>query len=414
MMKRMSLLGLLVLPLALLAAPKNIIVMVPDGTGIASLTVAREVKGAPLSLDSLLCGSVQTRSASHIVTDSAAAGTAMSCGVRTRNGSIGVDAERVPIETFGEWAHAQGKAVGIVTTDTIVGATPAAFSVHATNRNDAEALFEQQIASGFEVYLGGGQQLLTKAREAYLAEQGYSLVRDKEALAAAQGKIFGLFAPGILTTEVERKGGQGQQEPSLWEMTQKALEVLVRDPDGFFLMVEGAQVDKGNHVHDLPWATDELLAFDEVVGRVVAWAQNQPDTLVVIAPDHETGGLVVHDEPNPDARAKALRQARAKGAVAPKAVGISYSTTWHSGTDVFLAWNRPQAVGSIKNADLPRVIAERQPRRLKQLHGTSTVEHGVRVLKLPNGTTLRAQRDAIYLLASDTWYARGSAAEATE
>ncbi len=390
------------------AAPwKNIIVMIPDGTGYASLTVARQLKGASLAIDAVLCGSVQTSSASHFVTDSAAAGTAMSCGERTVNGSIGVDAQKVPLTTFGEWARAQGKAVGIVTTDEITGATPAAFSAHVANRKEAKAIFEQQLTSGFEFFCGGGRALLTEEMAALLKEEGYTLATDADALKQAQGKVFGLFAPGILTAEVERKGGAPCDEPRLPEMAEKALAELSKDPDGFFLMIEGAQVDKANHAHDLPWATYELLAFDETVGLVLAWAEAQGDTLVVVAPDHETGGLSLLDDPPATSRVARLKDAAllAKRPGTAQEYNVHYASTWHTGVDVFLASN-DLSVRPALNKDFRRAITGEGSQPLAPLTGETIEREGVPYLVTPEGKELRAQRDAIYLPATQQWYAR--------
>lgn len=403
-MKRCLLL-IFLLPIAAFAAPKNIIVMVPDGTGHASLTVARQLKGAPLALDRAIYGTVQTRSADSSVTDSAAAATAMSCGQRTRNGAVAVNTDKVPLRTFGEWAKAQGKAVGIVTTDSIVGATPAAFSAHAANRNDADAIIEQQIASGFEVFLGGGRKELSGDRKAFLTQQGYTLATDADDLRAAKGKIFGLFAPGEMTAKVERRSGKPCSEPTLPEMADKALEILSNDPDGFFLLIEGAQVDKGNHANDLPWATYELLEFDETVAQVLHWAKEHPGTTVLIAPDHETGGLTVLNEPSEGARAKALRDVTAKHTGKPKNYFVHYSTGGHSGVDVFLAGNDP-SVRPMLNQDFPSALAGITPQTLTELKGKTETVDGVPTLVTPDGRRLRAHRDAVYIKATGKWYAR--------
>ncbi len=395
--------ALALLPLMALGTPKNIVVMVPDGTGLASLTVARQLKGAPLALDRAIYGTVQTRSADSSVTDSAAAATAMSCGRRTRNGAIAVDADKVPMVTFGAWAKAQGKAVGIVTTDTIVGATPAAFSAHAETRRDAEALIEGQIGSGFDLFLGGGAALLTPERRDALRARGYALPSDVSSLRAVRGKVFGLFAPGPMTAMVERREGPCA-EPTLSEMAAKALELLSEDPDGLFLLIEGAQVDHGHHEADLPWAVHELLAFDDAVAEVLAWAKTHPDTVVLIAPDHETGGLSLLPEPREGARAEALGRATAKAAGTPKDYFVHYATDWHTGVDVFLAGNRPDVRPAL-NQDFPKALADRAPEYLHPLEGRTETVGGVTTLLTPEGRRLRAHRDAVYLPSTGKWYA---------
>ncbi len=393
-------------PVLLWASPKNIIVMVPDGTGHASLTVARQLKGEPLTLDRAIYGIVQTRSADNSTTDSAAAATAMSCGERTYNGAVAVNTARVPLCTFAEWAHAQGKAAGIVTTDTIVGATPAAFSVHATHRSEADAIIEQQIASGFEVFMGGGRKHLTQDRKHFLAQQGYTLVTTDEELRAAKGsKLFGLFAEDVLTAKVARRNGKPCSEPTLPDMTAKALEVLAADPEGFFLLIEGAQVDKGNHDNDLPWATYELLEFDDTVAQVLAWTKEHPGTVVLIAPDHETGGLTLQKEPKEGARAQALKRVTAQHVGKPKDYFVHYSTGGHTGVDVFLAGNDP-SVRFVRNCDLRPTIVGAEAKTLKELPGKTEVIDGVPYLITPEGKRLRAHREAIYIPSTGKWYTR--------
>ena len=403
---KLLLMAALLMPLCGLAAPKNIIVMIPDGTGVATLTVARQVKGAPLALDTAIYGLVQTRSADSEVTDSAAAATAMSCGTRTYNGAVAFDVEKRPLLTFGDWAKAQGKAVGIVTTDTIVGATPAAFSSHAVKRYDSDTLIEGQIGSGIDLFLGGGRELLTPERAEILRAKGYALPENADALAAIKGgKVFGLFRDGSLTAMVERRD-KPCAEPTLPTMAAKAIEILSQDPDGFFLMIEGAQVDHGAHAHDLPWSVHELLTFDETVAQVLAWAKAHPDTVVLIAPDHETGGLTLpRMKDGPAERIRAVRAATAKKSGRAKDWGVRYSSGDHTGVDVFLAGNTP-AVRPYTNCEFPKAIAGREAQTLPELQGETVEENGVTYLKTPDGRKFRANYDAIFVKPTGKWYAR--------
>lgn len=393
------------LPFGAWALPRNVVVMIPDGTGHASLTVARQLKGAPLALDQATYGIIQTRSASSSVTDSAAAATALACGERTYNGAVGVNPAKVPLQSIAEAAKACGKAVGIVTTDTITGATPAAFSAHVTGRTQADTIFEQQLNSGFDLFLGGGREHLTPARKALATANGYTLPTSAHELAAAEGKIFGLFSNGPMTAMVERRAHpEACAEPTLPQMAAKALDLLSADPDGFFLMIEGAQVDHGNHVGDLPWATYEMLAFDDTVALVLAWAEKHPETIVMIMPDHETGGLTLLKEPTEGARAQALAAATAKQSCSPKKCFVHYSTSSHTGVDVFLAGNTP-ALHPLRNCDVPRVLGH-TPAPLHELQGTPEALNGVPHLRLADGTLLRAQQEAIYVPETGRWFAR--------
>lgn len=405
-MKRFLPLLCLLFPFALLAAPKNIIVMVPDGTGFASVTAARHAKGEPLALEKVIYGTIETRSADNSVTDSAAAATAMACGERTYNGAIGVNQQKVPLRSISEWARAQGKAVGIVTTDKITGATPSGFSAHVPSRSNSAEILAQQITSGFEVFLGGGRKDLTETHRAEMEAQGYQFVTTEAEMDAVQdGKLFGLFSSDIMTAKVTLRDGTPTTEPTLPEMAAKALDLLAKDPDGFFLMVEGAQVDKGNHENDLPWATYELLDFDDAVAMVLAWAEKRPDTLVLIAPDHETGGLTLLNESAEGARGKALRAATKKAAGKASDYAVHYSSTWHTGVDVFLAGNQP-AYRPMRNCDMLTAITGESAQTLAPLEGETLQDGGVTYLRLPEGKTLRAQYDAIYIPATGKWYQR--------
>lgn len=396
---------LLLIPFLAGAAPKNIIVMIPDGTGHASLTAARHVKGEPLTLDAAIYGVIETRSADNSVTDSAAAATAMACGERTYNGAVGVNSKRIPLRSISEWAKAEGKSVGIVTTDAITGATPGGFSAHVVSRSNASEILEQQIASGFDVFLGGGAKTLTDPLKQFMREKGYTLVTTKTEMQQADGKIFGLFSPGIMTAKVTLRDGKGSTEPTLPEMAAKALDVLTSNPNGFFLMIEGAQVDKGNHESDLPWATFELLEFDTVVKQILDWASEHPDTIVLIAPDHETGGLTLLNEPYEGARQKAICSATDKGVGKPGDYFVHYSTTWHTGVDVFLAGNNPVCKPT-RNCDMIGALAELSAETLPELQGKTIKEQGVYWLETADGKRLRAQRDAIFVKPTGKWYQR--------
>lgn len=387
---------------------RNIIVMIPDGTGFASLHAARDLKGSPLAIDGNIYGSVQTRSANNSITDSAAAGTALACGVRTNNGMVGVTPAGQPVENMMEWAQAQGMATGVVSTDKIVGATPAAFSAHALARGDADVLFEQQIASKLDVLLGGGSALLTPERKERIEAAGFTLVQTRNELMNVSGeRLLGLFAPAEMTPMISRKLVDETREPTLLEMSQKAIEMLAKDEDGFVLMIEGALVDKGNHANDLPYATEDLVAFDDAVKYVMDWAEKDGNTLVVIVPDHETGGLTLLDEPVEGARGKALREATKRGLPA-KQFFVHYSSTWHTAVDVFLAGNDP-SVRFVKNKELPKATIGKAPRYLEPLVGTMHVdETGWPCLTLVDGSVLRAHEDAIYFPSNKTWYKKAN------
>jgi alkaline phosphatase len=310
---------------------KTIIFMVPDGMGLADVTAARIFKngteGANLSLETLsTIGYQRTHSADSSVTDSAAAASAWANGDKFRNGEISCHdndqdgkCEPSPGPTILETAKGKGKSTGLVVTSSVTHATPAAFGAHVPSR-DCEKEIARQIVqvTAVDVILGGGlDHFRSNGIEAdpcgtfgdFIAEaehNGYDVVSTEKELnnAVAKGskKILGLFAPKGKTPELFRinsKEKYSQEEPTLPEMTAVALKTLEKDTDGFFLLVEGSQIDWANHRHDVAYQVAETLAFDAAVRVVLNWIAERPSrsqhTLVIIAPDHETGGFAIND-----------------------------------------------------------------------------------------------------------------------
>lgn len=281
--------------------PQSLVLMIADGFGPAAATLAREAQGAPLVLDGILRGSVGTPSSDSRVTDSAAGATAYASGLRTYNGAIGLDALGRPAGTLLEAARERGMATGLVATSTLSHATPAAFAAHVPSRSDEPEIARQMMEQRIDVLLGGGADFFRPEPEGKrkdgrdLAEEaraeGYDLLATPAALAAAdETPLLGLFAPGHMSYEIDRDEAQ---EPSLAEMTRKALELLGRHEGGFFLMVEGSRIDHAAHRNDPATLLHEVLAYDEAVGVALAFAREHGRTLVVSVADHETGGMTL-------------------------------------------------------------------------------------------------------------------------
>lgn len=289
------------------AKPRNIILFISDGCGPASFTLARdylrykEARDA-LALDSLLVGTVRTFATDSRVTDSAASATAYACGIKTYNGAIAVDTEQRPLATVLEAAEQRGLATGLVATSRVTHATPAAFSAHVPSRDHETDIAAQQLTQNIEVILGGGlgpflpeaeggwredgRNLLDEA-----AARGYAVLDGRAAFDAADATpVIGLFSSGHMAYEIDRDPAT---QPSLAEMTQKAIDLLQGDPNGFFLMVEGSRIDHAAHGNDLAAHLHDLLAFDEAVATALAFARADGQTLVVSTSDHETGGLTI-------------------------------------------------------------------------------------------------------------------------
>ena len=298
---------------------KNLIILIADGAAAEQYTLARWFKGEPLALDRMLAGAVQTHSADSVVTDSAAAATAFATGHRTCNGFVGVgpagpplpgvpppgpDHSGRPLATVLEGAKLLGKATGIVVTCRVTHATPAGFYAHVPSRSLENDIMEQGVYQNLDVMLGGGRRhllpLLKGGRRtdgenltAVLRERGYILVRDAEELRQVKsGKVFGLFADNHLEPEIDRTR-YAPQQPTLEDMTRKAIELLSQDPDGFFLLVEGSQVDWACHANDPAHLLSDLLMFDRAVQAALDFAGQDGNTLVVALSDHNCGGLTI-------------------------------------------------------------------------------------------------------------------------
>ncbi|HEX2999381.1 MAG TPA: alkaline phosphatase, partial [Armatimonadota bacterium] len=284
---RRTLLVLLLLSLALPVAAaqhaRNVILMIGDGMGPSQVELARnysvQILKKPLQITEVAAaghmGVSFTRSANALVTDSAAGATAFASGHKTNNGMISELPDGKSLPTILELARDHGKRTGIVATATVTDATPACFASHVAARGKDQDIAAQMLAAKPDVLLGGGtDSFLPKAAgghrdddrnlETDARAEGYTVVSTRQELARASGKVIGLFGSGNLSSELVREQEKPNQ-PRLAEMTEKALQLLSGDKRGFFLMVEGSQIDKRCHSNDVTGALHETLAFDDAV-----------------------------------------------------------------------------------------------------------------------------------------------------
>ncbi|QHA37955.1 alkaline phosphatase [Rossellomorea marisflavi] len=300
------------------AAPKkNVIFMIMDGTNSDAVTLSRWYKGSPLHLDGILTGGVRTYSAESAITDSAAAGTAMATGVKTKADYIGMDPEGLPLITVLEAAKLNGYATGIISTSPVQHATPAAFTSHAITREEFSSIGEQQVYQDLDVVLGGGAAWLAPKQKNHpqddamlktdevtrkdgedlkksLRDAGYAYVdtRKELLLEPSAGKLWGAFASEDLSYDLDRRELK-PHEPTLSEMTRSAISHLSREKKGFFLMVEGSKVDWAAHQNDPVGMISEILSFDRAVGEALAFAKKDGNTMVVAVTDHGNSGLTI-------------------------------------------------------------------------------------------------------------------------
>lgn len=294
---------------------KNLIVLIGDGMGPAEVTAARYYAKKFLNKDHLeldggyYVGKATTYSQaspytteSGAITDSAAAGTAFSTGNKTYNNAISVSNGEVakPYASVIEAAMKQGKATGLVTTDNITGATPAVWASHVRQRSNQNAIASQYLNSGVDVFFGGGKiNFTTKEDKGKRTDKniipdfqakGYQTAFDKKGLDAipvTAGKALGLFADAEIPYVLDRT----DSVPSLPQLSQKALDILSQNKNGFVLMVEQGRIDHSGHANDLPANVQEMLELDATFKTLIDFAKKDGNTSVVVTADHETGGL---------------------------------------------------------------------------------------------------------------------------
>ncbi|NLY46256.1 MAG: alkaline phosphatase [Tissierella sp.] len=292
---------------------ENVILLVPDGTRVDSITLTRWYNGGgPLAMDEMACGLVRTYNSDSPIADSAPSANAMATGFKSKTGFIGVlpdentmptlapladgDA-RKPVASVLEAAKLAGKATGLVSTSEVMHATPAAFSAHYPDRSNYDVLSKHMVYNNIDIVFGGGYNfMVAEGRKddadmlSILNERGYDILTSKYDLENFDGdKAWGLFANESLPYAFDNDGSS----PTLAAMTEKAIETLSKDEDGFFLLVEGSKIDWASHANDPIGIISDLLDFDNAVDVALNYAKNNQDTVVIVAPDHGNGGISI-------------------------------------------------------------------------------------------------------------------------
>ncbi|HNX53718.1 MAG TPA: alkaline phosphatase [Pontiellaceae bacterium] len=269
--------------------PKNIILFIGDGMGLSQVTAGKIAKGKLEMERCPVTGLVTTWSASSLVTDSAAAATALSTGTKTRNGALGM-ADDKPLKNVMEYAKEKNKSTGVAVVCALTHATPAGFIVHVPGRKMDTEIAQQIAGSDMDVLFGGGLDHFNPTNNPSLPElqkkMTVALTADEFRKIGTPEKAAALLYPVHPPYAAERT-------VSLEEMTQKALEILSQDKDGFFLMVEGSQIDWAAHKNNGTNVVSEVVDFDNAVGAGLNFSAENGETLVIITADHETGGFAV-------------------------------------------------------------------------------------------------------------------------
>ena len=262
---------------------KNIIYMIGDGMGENHIIAGGLYSGKELNIQKIESKSyVETASISGL-TDSAAAGTALATGYKTNNGVIGKDQYGNNLENLIEYANKFGMKTGIVCTQILNHATPAAFSVHNDSRENYDEIAKSQIESCVDLMLGGGRDYFSKY-EAEMIENNFKWINNFSELneISRVNKVIGTFASESISEEENRV--------SLEELIEEAIYRLDNE-NGFFLMVEGSNIDTYSHQSNINTTLKEMIDFDNAVGIAKKYVDRNPDTLLIITADHETGGL---------------------------------------------------------------------------------------------------------------------------
>ena len=274
---------------------RNVILMIGDGMGVSEVFAGISANNDQLYIQyAKNIGFQKTKSKNKYTTDSAASGTSLATGHKTNYKSIGVDENGKEVKSILEIASEHGKSTALVAACKITHATPASFIAHVPNRKQYDDIAEFFITDKIDVFIGGGLDDFNKREDERnlipdLKEIGFQVVTKKEELDKINsGRVAALLSSG----HIDRYPARGEFLP---ESTLKALEIVSQDKDGFFMMVEGSQIDWGGHDNDVGYIVEELLDFDRTVGEVLKFAAKDGHTLVIITADHETGGMSVHN-----------------------------------------------------------------------------------------------------------------------
>ena len=273
--------------------PQNIILLVGDGMGLTQITAGMIANKNKLELERFsYVGLIKTSSSDALITDSAAGATAFSAGKKTYNGAIGVDADSNAVETLLEIAGERNLKTGLVATSSITHATPASFFAHQPSRSMDEAIAKDMLSAPVDFFVGGGKDFFEKRTDKLnlldsLKADGFEIYDDYSSISTDTEKKVAAFIAARQPKSM--LDGRGDFLP---QASKKALEYLNNDR-GFFLMIEGSQIDWAGHANDSDGIVAEMLDFDKAIKEVLDFAEKDGNTLVVLTADHETGGYSI-------------------------------------------------------------------------------------------------------------------------
>lgn len=270
---------------------KNIILLIGDGMGLDQVYAAMTVSEERLNFErAQYIGFSKTWSVSSYITDSGGGATAMATGNKTNNSTISMDPEGNPLKSILKYAEENSKSTGIVTTCELTHATPAAFVANNINRNNYNAIVKDFLNVDVDVLIGGGKNRFDSLGiSEELTNKGYQVTYNICDIDLKKNKPIACFVAPVHPKSII----DGRNPEYLESAVNIALQKLSKNENGFFLMVEGSQIDWGGHDNNLEYVITEVLDFDKAIGKAFDFADNHPGTLVIITADHETGGLTL-------------------------------------------------------------------------------------------------------------------------
>ncbi|WP_405380781.1 alkaline phosphatase [Maribacter sp. LLG6340-A2] len=304
--------------------PLNVILMIGDGMGVPQISTAFYFDDRSANFERFKSiGFHKSASVSHWITDSAAGATAFAIGEKTYKRAIGVSKDTLPKETILERLQKKGYRTGLISLTAITHATPASFYAHVKDRDMQEDIAEQLVTADIDFLAGGGKKFFNQhadQRNLFKELEGRSYHLDTLALSTpmAQKKNAFIIADDGLPSKVDGRGA------FLKEATTNALNYFDGLNEPFFMMVEGSYIDWGGHAENADMVVTEVRDFDETLGVVLDYAEQHPNTLVIVTADHETGGVSVGKYYEKDAET-------GKQVEVPQKVGVYFNTDQHSG-----------------------------------------------------------------------------------
>lgn len=270
----------------------NIILMIGDGMGLSQISAGMYAnKNHTVLEDFPVIGLSKTQAMKNLVTDSAASGTAMACGEKTYNGAIGINPSNEELKSILKICEEKGYNTGLIATSSIVHATPASFYANVISRRKYEEIAFQMSESEVDYFIGGGKNYFNKRidnRNLIKEMVGVDVVKNLRSFRKSKADRIGLF-----TYDDEPPSLNEGRDPLLAEYLTATLEKLDNRNKPFFIMVEGSQIDWGGHANDIDYITSEFIEFNNTIEVALNYAKTNPNTIIIVTADHETGGLAI-------------------------------------------------------------------------------------------------------------------------